>query len=106
MQNPDVLRLALGVREGIVSISVAGDAEQVQESQLQSMQSETMDESSVTYDETTGQLHEASILVESELASPMSEFARPDSSVESEGDEMGKDAGGDAPEVYITLLCM
>ena len=36
----------------------------------------------------------------------MSEFARPDSSVESEGDEMGKDAGGDAPEVYITLLCM
>lgn len=104
MQNPDVLRLALGVREGIVSISVAGDAEQVRESQLQSMQSETMD--SVTYDETTGQLHEASILVESELASPMSEFARPDSSVESEGDEMGKDAGGDAPEVYIALLCM
>ena len=106
MQNPDVLRLALGVREGIVNISVAGDAEQVRESQLQSMQSETMDESSVTHDETTAQLHEASIQVESELASPMSEFSRPDSSVESEGDETGKDAGGDAPEVCIALLCM
>ena len=106
MQDPDVLRLALGVREGIVNISVAGDDKQVRESQLQSMlQSETMDESSVTQDEDTVQLREANVHVEPGLASPMSEFARADSSVESESDE-AEDAGGGSLEVHIHHIIM
>ena len=103
VQNPDIVRLALGVREDIVNISVAGDVEQIRESQLQTqsiLQSDTMDESSINQDTATAQLHEPS-LHERELASPMSEFAR---SVESEGDETNEDTGVEALEVHHIIM--